>query len=205
MSLEHAYCSLEQLKARIGLQSTDERDDEALEGIIEAVSRMIDAECFGGDSHFYASTETRYYTATRFDRIDVDDLLTVTTLKTDHDGDGSFEVSWATSDFVLAPYNAPTLSLPRPYWTIEVAALGKTRFPVGIRRAVQVVGTWGYGNAVPKEVETVCLRESLFHFAATRTPYGATTGDGSTAVAPAISLSNHSRLMLVPFRRVSVA
>lgn len=207
MSLANAYCSLDALKARLGLGSTDTRDDEVLEGVIEAVSRAIDAECFGGESQFYPVTATRLYTPTYIDQLLVDDLLTLTSLATDHAGNGVYSVIWATTDYLLAPYNAPTMSVPRPYWKIEVAALGKNRFPVGIRRSVQVVGSWGWCTDAnrPKQVDTVCQRESLYHFTANRTPYGATTGDGSTAVASTVSLSNYSKLMLSPFKRVAVA
>lgn len=206
MSLEHGYCSLDKLKARLGLQSSDSRDDEALEGLIEAVSRAIDAECFGGESQFYAlDNQTRYYTASNSDELIIDQLLSISSLKTDHDGDGTMDITWALTDYVLAPYNAPVKQ--QPYWKIERMKLGKNWFPFGHRRGVQVVGSWGWCTDImrPKQVETVCLRESQYAFSATRTPYGATTGDGSTAMAPSISLSNYSKLMLSPFRRVTVS
>lgn len=206
MSLAHAYCGLDQLRARLGLQANDGRDDEALEGLIEACSRAIDAECFSGDSQFYPVTATRYFTATCGGELVVDDLLSVSSLKTDLDGSGTFGTTWAVGDFALAPYNNQSLAQPRPYWRIERLLLGANWFPIR-GRGVQITGTWGWCTDAnrPKQVEIVCLREAHFAFSANTTPYGMTTGDGSAAVAPAISLSNYSKQMLAPFKRVTVA
>lgn len=207
MSLEHAYCSLDALKSRLGLDDADKREDEELEGIIEAVSRVIDAECFGGESQFYPLTATRYFTATSAGQLDVDDLLQLTALSTDLSGGGTYDLVWDTDDWLLSPYNAQSMSIPRPYRRIEAALLGPNRFPTTVPRGVRVAGIWGWCTDAnrPKQVETVCLRESIYHSAATRTPYGMTTGDGSTATASTINLSNYSKMMLAPFRRVTVA
>lgn len=207
MSLETTYCSLETLKARLGLSSNDTRDDESLEGIIEAVSRAIDAECFGGESQFYAVDGTRYFTATCSGELQIDDLVAITSLQTDLVGSGVFSTIWAPTDYRLAPYNAQAMPVPRPYWRIEAAPLGTNRFPTGVRRGVQIAGSWGDCLAAnrPKQVETVCQRESLYAFQANTTPYGMTAGDGAVAAPPAISLSTYSRLLLAPFRRVTVA
>lgn len=196
------YCSLEQLKARLGLSASDRRDDERLEGIIEAVSRAIDDEC---ETQFYAVTQTRYFTAGCGHELLVDDLLSITTLKTDLDGDGVWENTWAPADFVLAPHNNPLLSVPRPYWKVERARFGSYSFPSGVSRGVQIVGSWGFSATVPKGVETVCLREALYQAQADTTPYGMTAGDGSIAAPPSVSLSNRSKDRLGQFKRVGVA
>lgn len=196
------YASLEALKARLGLSATDSRDDEALEGIIEAVSRAIDLET---GTRFYAAEETRWFTAPCGNELLVDDLLSVSAngLKTDLAQDGTYGTTWATADFLLAPYNAALEG--RPYWKIELGSYGAYTFPIGVRRGVQVTGRWGFSETVPKIVETVCLRESLYRFQASRTPYGMTTGDGSVAIPPTMRLSQNSRFELAPFKRVVMA
>jgi hypothetical protein len=197
------YCSLSQLKAQLGIG--DVRSDEMLEGIIEAVSRLIDAEC---KTQFAATTEELYYTAQYGHELLVDDILDVTSLETDDSGDGSYGTAWEPTDYRLGPYNAQTGSQPRPYWWIEVTAAGQHRFPVGMRRGIRVTARRGFCElaALPKGVEAVCLRESLFQAQANVTPYGMTAGDGGAVAAPTtVSLSNYSKLMLAQFKRMAVA
>lgn len=199
------YASLDQLKARLGLRTTDERSDEELEGILEEVSRAIDDEV---NTRFYVedTPETRYFTASRRDLLLVDDFLSITSIATDHDGDGTFETSWAVSDFLLGPLNAAAGSLPRPYWHINIAELGANWFPIGLERGVRIVGEWGFSRTVPKVVESVCLRESVYAFAASKTPYGMTAGDGAVVAPPPVGgLSKLSQSRLGRFKRVAVA
>lgn len=175
-----------------------------LEGIIEAVSRLIDAEC---NTQFAATIETLYYTAQFDHELLVDDILAVTNLETDHAGSGTFETAWEPTDYVLGPYNAQTGSQPRPYWWIEVTAAGRYRFPVGVPRGIRLTVRRGFCELadLPSGVEAVCLRESLFQAQANVTPYGMTAGDGGGAAAPTtVSLSNYSKLILSQFKRMVV-
>lgn len=196
-----AYCTLEQVKDRLNIGDT--RRDEELGGIIEAVSRLIDAEC---KTQFYAATETLYYTAQFGHQVLTDDILSVSTLVTDDGGGGTYATTWAPADYVLAPYNAHTSSQPRPYWRIE--AMGGARFPVCVPRGVKVTVRRGFCEIedLPPGVQAVCLRESLFQAQANVTPYGMTAGDGGGAPAPtSVSLSNYSKLILAEFKRVVFA
>src|SRR5262245_41034652 len=104
-----AYCTLEQLKAQLGV--ADPRNDQAYETSIAAVSRLIDAEC---KTQFFASTETPYYTPRSGHELLTDDILSVSMLETDDGDDGTWSTIWAPTDYVLAPYNAQTSSQPRP-------------------------------------------------------------------------------------------
>jgi hypothetical protein len=96
----------------------------------------------------------------------VPSLQSVTTLKTDEDGDGTYEVTWASTDYVLYPLDGP------PYREIEVnRTLGRYAFPVG-QATVQIAGTWGQAATVPPDVEraTVLLAHRLVNRA--KTPEG---------------------------------
>jgi hypothetical protein len=192
------YCTLEQLKARLGLHDT--RKDEELEQIIEATSRMIDAEC-GTRFYVAAEPETRYFTTSHFHDVLVDDVISVAEVVTDS-GDGTWSTTWLVTDYVLAPYNAAAEG--RPYWKIERALGGEQMFSTWTR-GVRVTGAWGYSTTVPAIVEAVCLREALYQSQANTTPYGMTAGDGAVAAPPSIAMSRQSRLMLAPFRRMVLA
>ena len=140
MTITNGYIDLATLKADLIIKPSDPVDDTRLERIIEAVSRAIDKD---RKRRFYTTTsdETRYFTAEFGHRCVIADLLTLTTLKTDLDGDGTYETTWASTDYNLFPYNA-TLN-DEPYLAIEKAIFGVNFFPTHLK-GVQVVGKFGY-------------------------------------------------------------
>lgn len=68
-------------------------------------------------------------------------LLSVTTLKTDRDGDRVYETTWATTDYDLLPLNAANQK--KPFWEIAKAPNGVQSFPKLVR-GLEIVGKWGY-------------------------------------------------------------
>lgn len=129
--------------------------DPILESAITAASRQIDKYC---GRKFYSATETHYFDANCYSELFIDDLLSVTTLKTDDDGDGTYETTWtANTDYVLWPYNAS--SAGEPYTEIRTGNSGNYYFPTNVRRAVQIAGSWGYCTtaAQPQPIKEACL------------------------------------------------
>ena len=96
---------------------------------------------------------TRYFTPDTMLRCFVDDLSAVTTLKTDEDGDLTYETTWATTDYDLLPANAAGRG--EPYQWVDVALNGRYGFPTHVN-AVQIVGNFGYPS-VPAPVTEACL------------------------------------------------
>lgn len=183
---------------------SDTSDDAVLEALVESVSRAIDDFC---GRRFYAATQTRYYSATSGRRLLVDDLLSVTTLKTDDDGDGTYETTWATKDYHLAPYNAQLESVPEPYWSIEVSESGDYSFPVGVRRGVEIAGSWGFSATTPDVVNRACLFQVAQEFRTRHTPLGVQgSGEFATEVR-SIGLHPFVKRLLSngPYRRIAVA
>lgn len=148
MAITNGYASLNELKARIA--ATDSGNDTVYEAVIEAASRQIDGYC---GRRFYAATETRYYTPDGGDLLDVDDLVSVTSLTADEDGDRTYERTWASTDYDLEPYNAALEG--KPYTQIRVTPRGNYAF-VGTRRGVKIAGSFGW-PAVPDAVNEACL------------------------------------------------
>jgi len=134
--MAEAYADLEQYKDWFNVTTTD--NDAVTVSLLEAVSRFIDLY---DRRHFYAAAETRYYTPEENDYLYVDDLLSVTTLKTDEDGDRTYEITWTTSDYDLMPYNATTDG--KPYTWIETTPDGSYSFPL-IKKSVELAGSFGY-------------------------------------------------------------
>jgi hypothetical protein len=87
------------------------------------------------------------------------DLLAITTLKTDDNADGTFENTWATTDYALWPFQGP------PHEAIEISGFGDYgSFAGGVRRGVEIAGTFGIGdnqNADPVLTALAALNEEL--------------------------------------------
>lgn len=159
MTITNGYATLADLEAFIdpnASASFTERDRNTMETCIEAASRWIDGEL---DARFYASTETRYYTPRWHDLLHINDLLSVTTLKTDDDDDATYETTWAATDYVLEPRNANTDG--RPYRQIRITTSGDYSFPTGVRDGVEIVGSFGYASTAPTAVKQACLMLAL--------------------------------------------
>ncbi len=172
-------------------------DDTAMEASINAASRFIDK--FTGRK-FYASTETRVYNPHDTQTMYVDDLLSVTTFKTDDNGDGTFETSWATTDYDLKPYNAALDG--KPYTWVEISSGGNHTFPVSVKKCVQIAGSYGYSSSVPPEVKMACLIQASRLWKRKDSPFGiaGTSELGMMQMIP--KLDADVRLLLEPFRRL---
>lgn len=201
MAITNGYCTLAAVKTSLGLEVTTH--DAALEDLVEDVSREIDEHC---STWFYARTETRHLTASRAGVLLLDaHLLSVTSIETDENADGTYEVTWASTDYRLAPYNAQQGSQPRPYWKLEVHPDGDYTFPVGVPKGVKIVGSWGFSSTTPRPVKRACLFEVARKYRAQDAPLG-TAGGGEfqqSIVGP--DLHPFTIRLLERFREVAIA
>lgn len=155
MTITNGYATVDELQRHIdpgGGASFSAGDKALMETAIEAASRWID-EMTG--ARFYGAAETRTYTADWHDLLYVDDLTAVTSLKTDDDGDGVYETTWAASDYILEPRNSPQRG--RPYRQIRIADNGRYSFPRHVQGGVEVAATFGYATTAPAPVAQACL------------------------------------------------
>jgi hypothetical protein len=143
------YVELEQLKASAELTGTIFADADG-RAALRAASRAIDGEC---QRRFYPdrdATQIRYYSPARAGYLRIDDLVTLTSLQTDPGGDGSFEETWAATDYVLEPLNAAADGWP---WTrIRAHPAGNYEFPVDYPKTVKLTGKFGWA-AVPAPIQ----------------------------------------------------
>lgn len=131
----NCYADLVQIKDDLGITGTD--DDTRLLAILNASSRVIDRFC---DRTFYAETATKYFDGQV--PLFMDDLLSVTTLKTDEDGDATFENTLATTDYHLYPLN----EFPK---TIIKLSIDSDYGSFGIlKKGCEIEGLWGYGDGI---------------------------------------------------------
>ena len=118
--------------------------DTELFQLLLAVSVAVENYC---NRRFSPLTATRTFDGTADVVLPVPDLLSVTTLKSDDDDDGTFETEWAATDYQLLPLNAdPTQHWGGPYHALRVLTRGtKQTFDAGQAR-YEIAGIWGYRN-----------------------------------------------------------
>jgi hypothetical protein len=173
-ALNQNYCSVEELKSRLGI--TDTSDDFEVSLAVAGASRSIDEIC---GRYFWRGTDTRTYVPETWFRQNLDDLVSVTTFKVDRDGDGVFEETWTQgTDYALevapARYNTTAKGETWPYTAAQVITGGRLLPFVWLWShldRVQVVGTFGW-PAVPIAVKNATLIAAADLFRLKDAPFG---------------------------------
>lgn len=195
------YCSAAELQTRLfGDNLTPSSMDElVLEQVIQGVSRWI--EKFTG-RRFYASSETRYYSALFGNVLSVDDLLSITTLSTDDDGDRTYETTWASTDYDLTPDNA--VADAQPFTEIRCAPDGEYSFPAGVKKGVKIVGSFGYCTIanLPQDVREACLLQSERMYKRKDAPFGLAGADSLGQMRLIVEFDPDVKALLYPFVRL---
>lgn len=177
------YTLVATVKAELGV--SDSAIDTRLARLITAASRAIDARCKRPDNFFVGSASgTRVYDVPssvldlgtplyrRFSSVEIElgPCLTVTSVKTDEDGDGTFETTWTVStDYSLLPLNAILDGVP--YTKLRVNPYGSKAMPAGQSR-LQVIGTWGYSTTMPPAIEQACILQTIRWLKRPDSPFG---------------------------------
>ena len=199
--MSNSYADLTTFKARYMPDDTSTGRDASIEAIIEAVSREIDnwtARRFWSTS----DDETRYFTAaTPISVYPDDDILSITTLKTDDDNDGVYENTWATADYITFPVNKSPLT-----WISSSGRGALLRFPC-YQNAVQVVGKFGYCDVVdvPKPVVEACYLQSHRIFKRMEAPFGVIGGNEMGTPVIITKLDGDVMQLINPYKRLEYA
>ena len=147
------YVEPEELKQLLDMSGTSYADP-AVRRACQAASQIIELEC---DRRFWldAAPTTRLYTPDQLRMLQIEDLVTLTSLKIDRTGSGSFTEVWtAGTDFILEPQNAPVWNPPQPYTQVRCRYLTSRYFPTYLEQSVQVIGIHGW-LAIPEEIKTI--------------------------------------------------
>jgi hypothetical protein len=116
--------------------------NDALDRHIDAITREIDDLVADDASRasFIPITETRYLDGSG-DHAWTPFLLSISELKVDEDGDGTYETTLTAADYWLWPDNEDA----KRRIDLNPQSTVLTVFPVG-RRRIQVIGSWGYSS-----------------------------------------------------------
>jgi len=200
--ITNGYCTIQQVKD--ALRISDAVDDSLLELSIEAASREIDAYC---QRVFYPTTATRTFEPQSSYVCEIDDLISVTSVKTSTDN--TWDTVWGANDYQLEPTNGIVGGLAQPYTRLR--AVGNNIFPYGIfvqpmirPNTVQVAGVFGW-SAVPLDVRMACILQAQRLFKRFDSPLGVVGGMGDMGAIRVSRVDSDVQALLAPYMKVTFA
>lgn len=207
MAITNGYCSLADVKAAARI--TDSIDDTLLELSIESASREIDSYT---ERVFYSTGGTpvaRVYIPQDIYLVETDDIISVTTVKSDSAGDGTFDITWTATDFQLEPLNGRAGGIDTP--ATRIRAIGDYLWPVYEPRnvnsnqaSVQVTGVFGFAT-VPTAVRQATILSALRQYKRYESPTGVLGFSDIGAVRVGTKLDPDVERMIQPYRKVRMA
>lgn len=197
MAITNGYATLALVKT--AARVTDNIDDTLFELAIESSSRLIDGHC---QRHFYVTgSESRYYAADNSFACTIDDVAgTAITVETSSGIDGVYDQTWESTDFQLQPLNRVSAGLKFP--VNKLIATNNYLFPIDPigEAAVKVTASFGFGTAVPTDVQQACVLMSLRQFKRYDSPLGV-AGFGDAGAVRVSRIDPDIQSMLAPYRR----
>jgi hypothetical protein len=167
------YCTVEELKSRLVIP--DASDDLEITLAVQAACRSID-EITG--RYFWRGTATRTYVPESIYYQSTDDLVSVTSLNVDRDGDGVYEETWAQgTDYQLqvspGHFNAAAKGEAWPYTGFSIAGpkFIPVVWPFSHLDRIQVTGAFGWPS-VPLAVKQAALISAADLFRLKDAPFG---------------------------------
>jgi len=148
---------------------------------------------------YQVDAETRVFAARDSFVCEIDDLRSLTTLKTAQDGDRVFDTTWAEKDYQLEPLNGIVGGIPHPATLIR--ATDDYLFPMdGGEALVQVTGNWGW-DTVPTAITqaTVILASRIYK--RNDSPLGV-AGFGDLGAIRVSRIDPDVQMLIQPFMKV---
>jgi hypothetical protein len=206
MAIVNGYATLADVKAAARI--TDTIDDGLLEIAIESSSRDIDAYTERVFFSTGATAVARVYIPQDIYLVETDDIISVTTLKSDSTGNGTFDVTWAASDYQLEPLNGRAGGIDTP--ATRIRAIGDYLWPVYEPRnvnsnqaSVQVTGVFGFAS-IPSAIKQATILASLRAYKRYESPTGV-LGFSDIGVVRVGRLDPDVERLVSPYRKIRFA
>ncbi len=171
----HFYTSVQELKSRLGIGDT--ADDFECNLAVQAAAAWVEQFC---GRFFWNESGVRTYRNESIYDMETDDLVSVSQLATDMDGDGVYETIWTTNQYQLEVtehiYNPAAKGEPWPYTKIQALGVpGGNYLPYvwawSRQDRVQITGTFGWPQ-VPVLVRQASLQLAADYFKLKDAPFG---------------------------------
>lgn len=143
------YLTLDELKVASEVTGLSFIDYDGQRSVSSA-SRAVEEYC---GRRFWLDTGTsnvRYFTPLDSGCVQVDDVVSIGTVEVDYNSDGTWETTWAATDYTVYPLNAAADG--KPYEELRARPWANLGFPCG-EGSVKVTGQFGW-PAVPEQVKT---------------------------------------------------
>ena len=195
MAITNGYATLAEVKA--ALRITDTIDDTLLETAIESASRLVDG--YAGRNFYSAGSAVRYFAPDTVLVTEIDDLISLTSLETSSNLDGTYDITWSTTDYQLEPLNGKVDGLTG--WpSTRIRAVGNYLFGVNIGEAVvKVTGTWGW-SAVPIAVKQATVIQASRIFKRLDSPLGVLSSPDLGYIRVGTRLDPDVQQLVEPYR-----
>jgi hypothetical protein len=199
MAITNGYASLNDIKASARI--TDNVDDAMLELAVESASRMIDSYT---QRYFYnAGTATRYFVPQDNYVTEIDDLITLTELKTT--GTNDYDTTWGTKDYQLEPLNGTVDGLTG-YPATRIRAIDDYLFNIETsgEATVRITGVWGWA-AIPVAVKQATIIQAARIFKRNDSPLGVAGFGDMGVIRVGAQLDPDVRQLVEVYRKVRFA
>jgi hypothetical protein len=207
VAIVNGYCTLADVKAAARI--TDTLEDTLLELSIESASREIDSYT---ERVFYSTGGTpvsRVYIPQDIYLVETDDIVSVTSIKSDSNGNGVFDVVWESTDFQLEPLNGRAGGIDTP--ATRIRAIGQYLWPVYEPRnvnsnqaSVEVTGVFGFAT-IPTAVRQATILSALRQYKRYESPTGVLGFSDIGAVRVGTKLDPDVERLVQPYRKVRMA
>ena len=206
MAIVNGYASLAEVKAAARIADTI--DDALLEISVEASSREIDGIC---ERVFYntgATAVSRIYIPQDLYLLETDDIISVTSIKSDSTGEGGFDLTWDDADYQLEPLNSLAGGIVTPF--TRVRAVGSKLWPIYEPRdinagqaSVEITGVFGFAS-VPIAIKQATIIMTLRQFKRYDSPLGA-AGFGDLGVVKVGRYDPDIEALISPWKKLRMA
>lgn len=155
---KNLYCDLASFSRQFATgQTLDTTDLTEIEKMSETAARRIDHYT---KRHFYPLTETRYFNGNGCDTLRIPDLISATSIKLDENYDGVYEYTMVATDYWLEREFADNVDAP-PFDLLRLNQYtGTRRSFLGLRRLIQIIGSWGYSATVERQAQTATMADA---------------------------------------------
>jgi hypothetical protein len=200
MAITNGYATLAQVKAALRIPSADVVDDALIEMAVESASRMIDAEC---DRNFYSSgTATRDYTPDDPYTVSTDDITSIVSVKIDDEGDYTYRITLATSDYQTEPLNQRVSGNFFPITRLRM--VGDYLLPIWHKQAtVRIQGVFGFVPIPPQVTQATVIQSSRI-FKRLDSPLGV-AGFGDMGAVRVGKVDPDVSMLIRPFKKYATA
>ena len=195
MAITNGYATLAQLKS--ALKIIDSLDDDNLERAIASASRLIDG--YAG-RNCYQTSATRLFVPNSFYVCETDDIVSISSLKTSTNLDGTFDATWTSFDYQAEPVNAVVDGTITPITRLR--ATQSVTFPFARQIAsVQITGVFGWA-AVPDPINYACIIQASRLWKRLDSPLGVAGFGDMGVVRVSTALDADVRQLVDPYRKV---